>query len=213
MSGTFRSAAPDDLDGLALARLVSRLGVELHGPCTFVCGEGDDLPKAWHRWLRGGFSPLLAPAFAEIHRLAGEMRIEEIAELDRALDQSLDGLARTNSLAAARSFLEGKSEMRANREWSRFAQLVAEGKAPGHAPVLFALQTALYHLPLASALAAYVWFELESGLPRTAGYRDRAGSGEEALALFSAALPQVRVAMAADRGDFADDAQPRLRAV
>lgn len=213
MSGTFRSAAPDELDGLALARLVSRLGVEIHASCTFVYHEGDDLPKAWDRWLRDCFSPLLAPAFAEIHRLAGEMRIERIVELDRKLDQSLDRIPRTNSLVAARAFLEGKSEMRANREWSRFAQSVADGKAPGHAPVLFALQTALYHLPLASALAAYVWFELESGLPRTAGYRDRTGSGEEALALFSAALPQVRVAMAADRGDFADDGQPRLRAI
>ena len=32
--------------------------------------------------------------------------------------------------------------------------------------VIFALQSALYHLPLASALSAYIWFEFQSGLPR-----------------------------------------------
>lgn len=213
MSDAIRSAAPGELDGLALARLVSRLGVEIRTPCTFRCDGGDDFAAAWERWLETCFSPHLAPVFVGVRRLAGELRIEGIVELDRRLDGVLGAPLRASSLAAARAFLEGKAEMRANPEWRRFAEAVAEGRSPGHAPVLFALQTALYHLPLASALAAYLWFELESGLPRTPDWRARAGGGAAALNLFSAAQPQLRLAMAAHRGEFADDGAPRLRAI
>jgi DNA gyrase/topoisomerase IV subunit A len=92
----------------------------------------------------------------------------------------------------------------------RVSGKIAAGDSPGHLVTVFALQTALYHLPLASALAAYAWFELESGLPPA--HRDRPGTAAEALDLFAAALPQVRLAMGADRDEFSDDA-PRLRAI
>ena len=43
-------------------------------------------------------------------------------------------------------------------------------------------------------------------------HRDRPGTAAEALDLFAAALPQVRLAMGADRDEFSSDA-PRLRAI
>jgi len=214
MPDTFHSldlASPDGLEGLALARLISRLGVTAVSPATFLWDERGDLSSAWQIWLGAWFSPVLAPAFVAVHRLAGKMRPAEIADQDHKLDRSLSGALRRRSLAAAGAFLGGKAEMRANREWTRFAGLVDRGESPGHCTVLFALQATLYHLPLAPALAAYAWFELESGLPRT-GFRDRPGTGEEVLALFASALPAVRLAMGGDR-DESSDGPPRLRAI
>jgi len=210
MSDTFHAAAPDELDGLALARLVSRLGVEAVTPATFLWDGSGPLTPAFDRWLAGSFGPILAPAVIEVHRLATAYRLNEIAAIDLRIDESLDAAAKTRSLAAAKAFLEGKDEMKANREWTRFANLVSRGSAPGHTATLFALQTALYHLPLVPALAAYAWFELESGLPRA--YRDLAGTREEVLRTFAATLPHVRVAMDRDR-DESDDGFPQLRAI
>jgi len=211
MPGTFHLAASGELEGLALSRLVSRLGVDSTHPCTFAWDGRGSLSTEWTRWLSDWFSPVLAPAFAKVHRLAGEVRPTEIASIDRELDRSLGERERRSSLEAATAFLDGKSSMRGHREWARFAERVAAGDTPGHAATLFALQTALYHLPLASALAAYAWFELESGLPRD-GYRERPGSADETLAAFSAAIPHVQVAIAENHGEFSDGA-PSLRAI
>lgn len=210
MSDTFHAAAPDELDGLALARLVSRLGVEAVTPATFLWDGQGSIPQAFDQWLAGSFGPVLAPALIEVHRLATAYRLDEIAAIDRRIDTSLDAAAKTRSLAAAKAFLEGKDEMKANREWTRFANLVVRGTTPGHTVTLFALQTALYHLPLVPALAAYAWFELESGLPSR--YRDLASTREEVLRTFAATLPHVRVAMERDRDEFADGF-PHLRAI
>ncbi len=215
MSDTFqtlRTAAPGEIEGLALARFVSRLGIEVRSPGTFVWDSRGDLAAAWRLWLETWFAPVLAPAFVKIHRLAEEMRPDEIAAQDRALDHALSETLRARSLASGRAFLEGKSEMRANREWTRFAELVAAGGTPGHATTLFALQSALYHLPLAPALSAYAWFELESGLLPHTGYRDRNGSANEVLEVFASAIPHVQVAISGERGDFSDES-PRLRAI
>ena len=210
MSDTFHAAAPDELDGLALARIVSRLGVEAVSPATFLWNGEGPLARAFDLWLAGSFGPTLAPALIEVHRLATAYRLDEIAAVDQRIDASLDLGAKTRSLAAAKAFLEGKAEMKANREWTRFSERVALNKTPGHTATLFALQTALYHLPLAPALAAYAWFELESGLPR--GYRDLAGTREEVLRTFASALPHVRGAMDRDRDESANGF-PHLRAI
>jgi hypothetical protein len=101
--------------------------------------------------------------------------------------------------------------MRANHEWRRFSEKVARGDSPGHVTTLFALQCALYHLPVGPALSAYVWFELESGLPLT-GYRDRKGTSSEVLAVFRIALPHVAVALRGDQGENAGES-PQLRAI
>ncbi|MBU6180597.1 MAG: hypothetical protein KGR69_13100 [Verrucomicrobia bacterium] len=213
MPDTFRSfevAGPLDLQVLSLSRTISRLGVVSGRPGTFLCGASPSLPATWEEWLGTWFSPVLAPAFVSAHRLAGEMRPDEIVTVDLALDRALSEPLRLRSLSAAAPFLEGKDDMRAHRVWSRVSGTIAAGGSPGHLVTLFALQTALYHLPLASALAAYAWFELESGLPPA--HRDRPGTAGEALALFASALPQVRLAMGGDRDEFSPDG-PRLRAI
>lgn len=210
MSDTFHAAASDELDGLSLARFVSRLGVEAVSPATFRWDGVGSPDLCVDRWIERTFAPILAPSLITVHRLATAYRLDEIAAIDHRVDKSLEAPAKARSLAAAAAFLEGKSEMKANRQWTRFADLVANGTTPGHTPTLFALQAALYHLPLVPTLAAYSWFELESGLPRP--YRDLAGTREEVLRLFTATLPHVRVAMERDRDEFANGL-PHLRAI
>lgn len=214
MPGTFSHfhlAEGGELDGLALSRWISRLGVDPSGPATFAHGGETGLLPVWQRWLRDLFSPWLAPTVVAVHRASRAGRWAELVGADQALDRHLPREVRERSVAAGRAFLKGKSEMKANREWVRLAQKIEAGETSGHAATLLATQGALYHLPLASTLAAYVWFELESGLPGS-GYRDRSGTSAEALEAFSAALPRVAVAMDGDRGEFGDSA-PRLRAI
>jgi urease accessory protein UreF len=206
----FEVAGPLDLGGISLARTISRLGVVSGAPGTFLWDESTGLSEAWNAWLNVWFTPVLAPALVSVHHLASEMRPDEIVATDLAIDRALPESLRRRSLTAAKPFLTGKEEMRAHRAWSRVSARIAAGESPGHLVTLFALQTALYHLPLAPALGAYAWFELESGLPPA--HRDRPGTAAEALALFAAALPQVRLAMGADRDEFSGEA-PRLRAL
>lgn len=211
MPDSFHLADPGDLGGLALGRLISRLGVSISAPAIFAWDGSGDLATAWDAWLANPFRTLLAPAFVRGHRLAGEGRIVELIAVDHDLDRELPQDLRAHSRQAASCFLDGKEGMRANREWSRFAAKVEAGETPGHLPVLFALHTSLYHLPLLPALAAYAWFELESGLPR-GGWKDRPGSREEALGSFAAALPELQVAVHGERGDFGGTG-PQLRAI
>lgn len=211
MPDTLHLADSDDTEGFALARLISRLGVQPHSPATFLWNQRGDLSRAWSLWLENWFVPHLAGTFVKVYRAASEFRPDEIQAADKGLDAVLTAALRKRSLVVAKAFLEGKSEMRANREWSRFVERIERGGSPGHTTTLFALQCALYHLPLAPALSAYVWFEMESGLPRT-GYRDREGSAAEVLAVFQAALPHVSVALRGDHGEN-DGADSRLRAI
>lgn len=211
MPDTLHLADSDDSGGFALARLISRLGVQPHTPATFLWNDRGDLSKAWSLWLENWFVPHLAGTFVKVYSAAAQFRPENVQAADKHLDTVLTAALRKRSLLVAKAFLEGKSEMRANREWTRFVERIERGDSPGHATTLFALQCALYHLPLAPALSAYAWFELESGLPQT-GYRDRDGSAGEVLAVFQTALPHVSVALRGDHGENDGD-DSRLRAI
>lgn len=211
MPDTIHIADADEGGGFALARLISQIGVHSEFPATFLWDDRGDLSAAWTIWLEKWFGPHLVGTFIEVYRCATEFRLDEIEAADTRLDTSLTESLRSRSLKVATAFLEGKSEMRANREWQRFVDRIGRGKSPGHTTTLFALQSAIYHLPLGPALSAYAWFELESGLPRT-GYRDKSGSAEEVLSVFRAALPYVSVALRGDRGEINGD-EPHLRAI
>ena len=211
MPDTYHIADADETDGFVLARLISRLGVESVLPATFLWDRSTSLADSWSQWLETCFSPHLGPAFVAVYECASNVRLKEIQAVDFRLDASLSSSQRERSLQAALAFRCGKSEMKANREWQRFVTRVETGKSPGHVTTLFALQCALYHLPLASSLSAYAWFELESGLPRD-DYRDEHGSADEALLVFRLSLPKVTVALRGDRCEIGEDT-PILRAI
>ncbi|NLT69424.1 MAG: hypothetical protein GXX91_01855 [Verrucomicrobiaceae bacterium] len=223
MPDTLHLADADDVGGFALARLISQLGVSPQSPATFAWNDRGNLAAAWTIWLEKWFAPHLSACFVEVYHRAAASLVEEIEAADRRLDAALTDSLRSRSLQVAGAFLEGKSERRAHRQWQRFVERIASGHTPGHTTTLFALQCALYHLPLGSALSAYAWFELESALPPSGSgggerdYRDKAGSAEEVLAAYRLALPHVAVALRGDRDEHAGEtsAEPpsRLRAI
>lgn len=166
MPDTLHIAETGDSAEVSFARAISLLGVSPETPATFFFDERGYLPTAWQLWQDQWLGPHLAQNFVDAFHCGSDFRIHELQAIDTLLDIQLTESVRERSKEAAIPFLEGKEEMRANREWTRFADRIASGETPGHVCVVFALQSALYRLPLASALSAYIWFEFRSGLPR-----------------------------------------------
>tara|TARA_R110000850_G_scaffold272584_3_gene407866 strand:- start:4002 stop:4628 length:627 start_codon:yes stop_codon:yes gene_type:complete len=191
MPDTLHIAEPGDTEEVSLARAVALLGVTPDSPATFLFDGRGDLPSAWKLWQETWLAPHLAPSFVEAYECGVQYWLDEIQAIDTLLDLDLTDQVRERSKQAAAAFLEGKSEMQANREWSKFADRVAKGETPGHVSVVFALQSALYHLPLASALSAYIWFEFQSGMPKEVSRE----SLSELSSLFEEALVHVSVAV------------------
>ncbi|MDF1862953.1 MAG: hypothetical protein P1U87_22240 [Verrucomicrobiales bacterium] len=191
MSDTPHLVEPGDEEGFALSRFISVLGIEPVYPGTFFPGKDALLAQAWKSWTESTFLPLIVPAFIEALQNGLASRVEEICGKDRELSQNLPEDMAVRSQKAAQTFLEGKSEMKGNREWVRYAEAVESGTTPGNLPVVFALQSALFHLPLASALSAYAWFEFQSrhgkGLPPKATAEEKS--------IFAMILPKVAVAV------------------
>lgn len=129
-------------------------------------GESDlkSFGESWTMWLQQPFAESLAETFVEVYMAATEMRLRRIVQLDRTLAQCLSGAEARRSRAAGQYFLEGKSEMQRAPQWQKYAKSVENGECPGHVVTVFALQSALYHLPLLSALTAYVYFEWRAGM-------------------------------------------------
>lgn len=194
-------ADPEDDGEIVFSRFVSLLGVEPGPAATFRPEPLESLEDSWARWIEDWFVPHLAPAFVETFHCGSAARAGEIQAIDSLLDGALSESMRSASLEAARAFLQGKEEMRGNREWIRFAERVESGETPGHLPVVFALQSALYHLPLTPALSSYAWFE----------FRSRDGDGippapkPEETETFATILPQVAVAVSRNFADRSGD--------
>lgn len=191
----------DDSDsGDRLERFVTLLGIEPASAGTFFVQPGGDLAEAWRIWIEETFLPVLLPAYRDAHACGISSQTRELHEVDEALDRKLGDRARERSLAAAAPFFAGKTEMKGNREWKRFAEGVAAGESPGHLAVAHAVQSALYHVALGPAVESYAWFELRSREGR--GIPGSPTSEEEDL--FRAALPHLRVALFRDSGQDAD---------
>ena len=212
MPDTPQLVEPGDESEFAFARFVSLLGVTPKNPGTFFPGETVSLPVAWQSWSDSYFSPVIAPAFVATFQEGMASRTDEIVEIDRNLGKSFPDEMLGRSRLAGEPFFEGKEEMRANRAWTRYSSAVAEGNAPGNLPIVFALQSALFQLPLPSALGAYAWFELRTRNASHDGGMLKNEASEEEKSLFSEILPKVAVAVGGNFGEFGDDFGP-LRSV
>lgn len=208
MSDSIYLAEPGDEEEVSLSRFISLLGVTPGAAATFAPAEGIPLSRAWDNWRENWFRPHLAPAFVESYLCGIASRIDEVQSIDSLLDPAMPDEMAERSRAAAKAFLEGKTEMRGNREWLRYAERIETGETPGHVAIVFALQSALFHLPLPSALSAYSWFE----------FRSRAGKGippeatEEEKMVFATILPDVGVAVSG-KSDDSGDGPGTLRAI
>lgn len=151
---------------------ISVMGVGGEGGGTFCCdlekGGGpvgrEGFKEQWLEWLQATFRDQVSEVFMRVFLASTEMRIDQIVDLDNSMDSRLGEGASQRSREAGRCFLEGKAEMQRAPQWKKYACNVEQGKCPGHLATVFALQATLYHLPLLSALSAYVYFEWRSSI-------------------------------------------------
>ena len=116
MPDTLHIAEPGDTEEVSLARAVALLGVTPDSPATFLFDGRGDLPSAWKLWQETWLAPHLAPSFVEAYECGVQYWLDEIQAIDTLLDLDLTDQVRERSKQAAAAFLEGKSEMQANRE-------------------------------------------------------------------------------------------------
>lgn len=152
---------------------IARLGAtDALDPGTFFPPERQgklDFGAAWNDWLEVEFENWLGERFIAIHLAAAHMQSDRIAEIDREIDTRLPEAARKRGRKAARPYLEGRSEVRRQPQWVKFLRAHETGEIPGQLTSIFALQSALFHLPLLPALTAYVTLEGANGFAAMAG--------------------------------------------
>ena len=178
------AAALGDVSEIQRGIEITFLGVEIH---DFQEGTFSGPPelKAWSNWIEIWFEPVILPAFREIYEAAAAMKHREIADLDRGLSQLFTAEMTGHSTDAAQAFRGSKAEVRHMDPWVRFEKKLEAGETPGHLPTLFALQSALFNVPINSALISY-------GLAEWLGAKPNAKSDTEpALNRLRASIAQT----------------------
>lgn len=167
----FRDDAPiyaaDQADNREQLRAdsIARIGAaDAREPATFLpTAAGAVCDADWRRWLAAPFEAWLGQAFVEVYGAATRMRSERIAAIDHEIGERLDAATCARSRLAAAPWLEGRTAVQRQPQWVKYLMAQAAGEVPGHVTTIFALQAALFHLPLLPALTAYVIFEGMNG--------------------------------------------------
>ena len=151
---------PTDNREIDRAIQISLLGAEaVESPATFLPEPEADFKQEWDRWSNGLFRKTIIPEFVGVYTATREMRHLEISRLDASLDADIPSPPGKRSLAAARIFLDRKADVRHMPQWVKFEDRIAAGSSAGHLATLFAIQSALFHVPVFPALISYAWLE------------------------------------------------------
>lgn len=191
----------------AIGISVMGVGCEGGGIFSLLCesNEGvedfEGFKKMWMKWLQESFQGQLSEVFLKVYMASSEMRIDRIVALDNELEDCLSTEGRIRSREAGTWFLEGKNEIQRAPQWQKYDRSVNLGQCPGHVVTVFALQAALYHLPLLAALTSYVYFEWCTGI-RAFGKKERLGNIDTSAECFHENYPEsldvVREVFASD---------------
>ena len=152
---------------------------------------------------------MIGPIFRDTFHLGTNLQLREIVELDEALGANL-GENSANLIAASQPFIEGKGEMRGHREWRKYILKMEADEAPGHLPVIFALHSVLFRLPLVCAMQSYAWLEWKLG-HYLVEQSSLAGYPEEPPPLFLEVKPEI--ARILTQKPIEDEGNPGLRVV
>lgn len=158
---TWSQSEYDESEEFARAVKVSLLGVTPAGKGSFR-PSGGRIGDDWAEWCENLFSDGIGPIFRDAYHLGSQLKLREVVILDEVLATHL-GVLSPDLIDAARPFMEGKENMRGHREWRKYTLKIQAGEAPGHLPVVFALHSVLFRMPLACALQAYAWLEWKMG--------------------------------------------------
>ena len=146
------AAGPSDLEFARVLRIADPDSA-LAGPLTFLPAG------SWQAWREQVLIPIFAPALLQVAADAARGCAREVLALDRALDAALSPDARTRGQAAGRRLLARLASSRGERCLSKFQQWVSGDEMPAHFPTIYAVQHALFHLPLRLLVPAYAYWE------------------------------------------------------
>lgn len=144
-------------------------GSAVDGPLTFSPGTAATKKTwlaAWLQWRENIFDPVLAPALAAAAVQAQQGHAREMLALDASLTASLAPEAAVRSSAAGRRLLQHLARARGDRWLGKFGESVAAERAAAHFPIIYAGQSALFHLPLRLLLPTYAYWEWSAALAR-----------------------------------------------
>ncbi len=139
----------------------------------------------WVKWVDGEFTQRIAPHLIRA-RQAAAAGVRELAAEDRAFSEFLDRETTDRSLTAGLALLTRNLGARHLSEVAKFGQKIENGISPGHAPSVFALHCALFNVPAAPLLVAYLFLEW-----RTAQALTRWPAGEDLHAGFEQITPDL----------------------
>ena len=184
---------------------ISDLGVALDGPLTFAPPAGSPAPawlEAWRLWREGPCATTLGPAMVTAAEHAGQGKAREIQELNVALHAALAPPAAARSALAGARLLRRLGASRGERWLGKLRAGAAAGGLPIHFAVVYAAQSALFHLPLRQLVPGYAYWEWTAAL---AACPPVAGSPPDFRGE-AAALGETAAAILSSRGSHADHA-------
>ncbi|MGY8641729.1 MAG: hypothetical protein ACKVJU_11630 [Verrucomicrobiales bacterium] len=152
------AASADDGSEIIRGFQISLLGVD---PTEISRGTffGPQDLRVWKKWADTVFEPIILPKFRAIYEATSGMKHRTIAEVDRELSALFSDETCEHSIAAAHVFHGSKSEVKHMPQWIRFEEKLENGETPGHLATLFAIQSALFNVPIFSALISYAYVE------------------------------------------------------
>jgi hypothetical protein len=139
----------------------------LNGPLTFCPARRQNRKTwlaQWQEWRQSIFEPALAPALAAAAGHAQQDHAREMLVLDTDLSARLEPEASARSAAAGRVLLQQLRKARGARWPGKFADWIAEDRASAHFAIIYAGQSALFHLPLRLLLPTYAYWEWSAAL-------------------------------------------------
>ena len=180
-------------------------GSTLDGPLTFAPPAGgavDPWLEAWRGWRDGPCAAVIAPALVAAADFARQGTARELQALNASLHAALEPTAAVRSALAGGRLLRRLGTSRGERWVGKLQAGVAAGGQPIHLPIIYAAQSALFHLPLRQLIPSYAYWEWTAAL---AAHPPTTGSRPDFLRE-AAALGEMAAGILSSR-DHADDAQ------
>ena len=199
--------ASDGLDPEFLRILrISDPGAALDGPLTFAPQPGSTVDMwlgTWRAWRDEPFAASVGPAMVAAAGYAGQGKAREIQQLNASLHTALEPLAAARSALAGSRLLRRLSTSRGERWLGKLQAGTAAGGPSVHFALVYAAQSALFHLPLRQMLPGYAYWEWTAALAAC----PPAAKTRPAFLQEAASLGDVAAVILSSRENHADDAQ------
>ncbi len=142
-------------------------GAALAGPLTFAPDRRQTRQtwlSAWEQWRETIFEPALAPALAAAAGHAQQEHAREMLAVDADLSARLPADVSARSVAAGQRLLQQLRQARGTRWVLKLAESAARNDAVAHFAVVYAGQSAFFHLPLRLLLPTYAYWSGSAAL-------------------------------------------------